>query len=1233
MNRRISFLTVLAVIAAIFAMTTVVLADAPVATLGGNVDVYVGDEITASVTAGTVIQWYKNGNAISGATREVLVHTVASEGASYFYATVDGVKSNTIKVVAEKKILYTAEPIIFDFGDDVFRANSVTGVGSTLSTEYDAELGKMVLKAVTTKKDTNITFKNLGVDFTTYKYVAYRIKSPYEEIGDSEWLVYNFYDSMTKPTYSTGKNYYMNYYYDYYPKYTANEWVFISGNLFDDDANDKYSTYNGGRVDFYNDAKAVGDEMHFDHMAFFATEADRNAYIASLTKTFTPSYKSWNFANDNAFAADFFMDEAEVVDGGIKLAADTSYNLSLMTRDKFDLSKYSIVKVFYSGDVTEPKLVLTNNGTEYEIPYNGEDGYADLTNAWDGEFSNISIKSTEDVTIFAIVFFETKADVNQYDITNDIKECTCDESCACGGVCERSCQCVTEAEYEDAIWWNFADTRVKNNVQPLNATVKYNAVTDDTKAYTEYTAKKDGDVTLTYNDTNMISSHRFVAEEYPFVVIGYNGSYTGTEAFIEFTTGYNKEPVTVSFAIDDENLKTANGYKMIELNLSSLGAMKMIDENVSAEFRGVINSVELGFKDAKAGETIDIAYIVFFNDEVQAGLFDGKVILPPSESVAGSWVSKSKVKSEYIKVKDLDMEAEKVQFNLSDYSRISRLTLNELKRDYANTLITANGEGYRYEFYPSKVSSDMKTWYYDLDAHFEAGFSGDIYRETIKSLVTEEIGTYLGGVHFVQKFVKDTSFPFSGKFIFEIGEELEGKHLDIYKYDPATNTIALAEHAPVKNGMMTITTLGGDIAIVDSNYQPGEDELARAAIETLESTAWDAHIWDFSADGDTLVEYKATNAKVETKKENGITYKRTTSTTEDQRIEAVFTPAKPFEASEYPVMLVKYRTSANMQGSVANYISTSFYEQSSGGDDYNGYAWLKNASYYSATDVYSKSTNWTTKLINYTDMASMKASGLPVSIEHIENGGAKIASGTAYPFKGELKFYRLDFNVGPVGTVVDFAYVAFFKTEEEAKKYMDARNAVDNYHSAESKTEVALTDYVIFDMLDKNETAKFVLHSGSEKHPVKTETKNTAEGFWGKDADGEFNYTRTLAEEEIFSLADYPVLKIKAKFSIGGVNTQFYVWQDNQTGSPRANIVIDKANEWTEQIWDFSSGKIAKGTWDGNLTKLRIDPMRGAGAVEREATIEYIGFFKSVEAAEAFTSVEDAEKVAKEEKK
>lgn len=1265
MNRKFSFLAVLTVIVAIFAVTSMVLADAPVVTRpdGSAAEVNQGEATALVVTAGETIQWYKadtsNGDGVAVVDDDeddtTLNVDTSVVGTAFYYAEVDGVKSNAMKVTVFE---LRDDPIVYRFDSQEAINTYAADYNSTLSLAVDPETGKNTMKSLSTAADCGVTLK-CNVDMLKYPYMVIKMKS-YRTTSDRAHM-FHIYECLDPANSVKGAD--ANFAKTIYdvpaaPAEGEPSWGFAKTTLKPGSNGIKEDaiTYLGGRFDFFNSNDAVPNQDYvlIDYFAFFTSEAQRDEFLLTEEVELPEvESKNWEFANDKAFAADFFVDDVTVTDDGVALVEDTEYATALMSRNKFDLATYSVIKVFYNGvsGVTKPKLTLSDGDNvlaEFPLPKGSDYVTIDLTDddAWKGEFSELVISSTKNVNISAIAFFKSKRDAATYTAEAEFVECTCDENCACGGPenCVDGCTCIKDAGYEDAIWWDFTDTAHYNRIHIENATPEYIAAapTAGTRAVVAYTAKEDGDVVLTYNSVNMKQAHKVDAAEYPFVVIGYNGNMASTDAYIEFTTDYSDVPVRLDFSLDDANIAVgadADGNNKLELDLSSLTAIKAINPNATEEFRGNLTSFVLGFVDAAAGDTIEMAYVVFFADRGQSQRYEGDVIVPPAASIVGSWKSKHVIKEEYITLDDLDMTAEKVEFSLEDYSRISRLTLNELKRDYPKTLITVNGTGYRYEFYPNNVKSELKTWYYDFDAHFEAGFSGDVYREAVKNLVTEEVGTYLGGIHFIQKFVKDTSFPFTGKFIFEVGTDLNDKYLDIYKYDPATNTIALAERAPVKDGMLTITTFGGDIAIVDSGYQPSEEELARAAaIETLENTVWDALIYDFNADADALMTFKVANANVTTKTENGVTFKSASSAKEGTRMEVVFQPNTTFETSEYPVMLVKYKTSSNLQGSVNNYISTEYYTSTAGGDNYNGYTWFKDASYYNATAIYAKSTKWTTKLINYTDMASMKASGLPVSAEHVDGGGAKIPSGAAYPFKGNMKFYRLDFNVGPVGTVVDFAYIAFFKTEEEAKKYMDARTAVDEFLDADAKAaeeaaKAALPDYFVFDFLDKNETIKYSLHGGNDTFPVKTETKNTAEGFWGKDSDGEFNYTRTLEEDEIFSLADYPVLKVKVKYSIGGTTTQFYVWQDNQSGNPRADIIIDKANEWTTQIWDFSKTPIASGNWNGNLTRFRIDPMRGAGSVEREATIEYIGFFKTVEAAEAFTSVADAKKAEKEAKK
>jgi len=1239
MNRKLTFLTVLMVIVAIFAVTSMVLADELLPVNITAEEVYVGSADTVlSVEAPeeATIQWFKEvygsgvtAQPIAGATAADYTLTAddtAKVGLNLFYATVNGAKSELIKItVVKAPYVYTKDPAIFRF-DSETKMNDHTGSAAnsekSIATLDDCKKVLMV-KHTTGSNDVNVYFTNLAVPVADYKIAVYKVMPMIE--GSRSVVLYPTYDDKNG-AYNPGSGYFQK-----NLGYTGanGQWQYIvdedikhlDGGVMSDGFPNGPVLFNGGRFDYYNDSPGVGSVMYIESVMFFATQQDCDEYIAKDSANNVPEQPdnldmvAWEFKNDPAFAATFLPD-TDVTDGA-NLKAGVKTTTSLMSRNKFDLDMYSVVKVlgadegtvtFFDGETELGKINLAEGNVA------NFSNKADFPN-WKGEFTNLKIEASQDMTVTAIAFFVSEENAKLY----TAKAYFCDE---CG---QAPCVCPTKPlKYEDAIWWNFADTWTTDNMSPVNASVDYVGVTDEDIAHGKYTAKADGEIKLEYNEVNMKAAHKLDTAEYPFIKIGYK--YSGAapaKAYIKFTT--DRSAATVNFDLVKTDVDN-KGYDVISLDFSSLTSLQAIDDAVTDEFRGALDKFEFGIVDAKAGDVLDMAYILFFKDDGQANEFKGEQKLPPQTFIPASWAVKDTIKNEYVTLADLDMTADNIEFKIEDYSRISRITLNELKKYHANKVISILGNGYKYQFNTSHVKPELKTWYYDLDAYFAAGFSGDVYRETIKELITE--GEYIVGVHFVHKFVKNTDFPFVGKLILDMPEELEGKYLDVYKYDPRTNTVAITERAPVKEGKVSIGTLGGDIAIVNSGYQPTAEEIARAeAYETYENTAWDVKLYDFGADADSKLTYKANNAIVETLTENGVTFKRATSAS-TTRIESVFTFTETFEASEYPVMVIKYKTSGNYSTSAANYVSTDFYTA----DTTRGYTWLGGYSYYSTGSIFEKSTGWKTRVINYTNLESMKASGLGVSEEWNEAPGSKRSGGQAFPFKGNMVAYRLDFSTGAAGVSVDMAYIAFFKTEEEARKYVEARTKIEEYENAEAKAAEEAAKgpkpaYIVFDFLDKNETAKFTLHPGSDSFPVKTETKNTAEGFWSKDADGEYNLTRSLSDDEQFSLKDYPVLKIKAKPSMSGVNSQFYVWQDNQSGNPRVDFPFATANEWNELILDYSSASMASGTWDGTLTKFRFDPMRTAK--EREIIIEYIGFFESVEAAEAFTSVADAKAAEK----
>lgn len=1053
MNQKLTFLAVLAVIVTMFAVTGMVLADdlLPV-TLSGEWEVYVNDiapTLTVSAEEGAAIQWYvdtdsdsKDGTPIDGANQVTYTVNTSAEnvGVNFYYAIVNGKASEAKKVGVSVK---SVEPIIFRFDNQGAIDKHIANTGTaTFELAVDAETQKNVLKLTSISGDCFVRVRELNVPLDTYKFVAYKIK-PGSDMGAKGVFMHHGYNR----TEAIDRNGAIAYDPDNWGFFGSalvspngvmetNKWQFVvSDNLVspkdkiyivfpDWDTSEK--TYYGGRFDFINNAAGPGEVMYVEYIAFFDSKESFEAYKNAGEEITQPDMdmKAMEFKNKPSFALDFFPNNSDAVTNeGVQFKADQEYVAALMSRNKFDLDTYSVVKVLGAQSGT---LTFINNGEEIGT-VDLEEGVADFTGKenWTGEFVDLKIKTSEDVTITSIAFLKSKSDAAKY--VGELKETE-------GG------DGASEIKYTDAKWWSFEDSHTYYNVVPVNATSKF--VSD---THSSYTVKQDGNVSLSYRDVNMKSLHKFETSSNPFIRISYkynSKNFNDAKAYIKFSTAYRPgEIIEVNFNLKDWTTVNPEGFDMLALDFSSFASINLIDteNDISGEFRGEIESFEFGIVDAKADEVLDVKCIVFFEEKAKANVFDGEVMFPPVALITGAWAPQDVIKNEYITIDELDTTEETVEFNIADYSRISRLTLNKLKKEHPNTTVDIIGDGYRYQFNSNLVKNELKTWYYDLDAYFAPGFSGDVYRDTVKGLIAED--EYITGIHFVHKFMKSTDFPFNGKMIVDVAEDYEGKCIDIYKYNPATNTVAIVERAIVKDGKLEITELGGDMALAYSGYQLSQEEIERtAAIKAYQNTIWEGLIHDFSKDGDATMSFDANNAIVETKSEDGVTYKRAT-TNSTNRMETVFKPVSSFETSEYPVVVVKYRTSSNMSGSASNYVSTDFYTS----DSSRGYEWYTEAAYYNAGGAYHKSTKWTTKVINYTDRAGMSSSGITVSEEWIDKEGAKRNGGQAFPFKGKLNYYRLDFAPGAAGVSFDVAYIAFFKTADEANRYVEARELAEKY--------------------------------------------------------------------------------------------------------------------------------------------------------------------------------------------
>lgn len=110
--------------------------------------------------------------------------------------------------------------------------------------------------------------------------------------------------------------------------------------------------------------------------------------------------------------------------------------------------------------------------------------------------------------------------------------------------------------------------------------------------------------------------------------------------------------------------------------------------------------------------------------------------------------------------------------------------------------------------------------------------------------------------------------------------------------------------------------------------------------------------------------------------------------------------------------------------------------------------------------------------------------------------------------------------------------------------------------------------------------------------------------------------------EEI-ELSEYPIIKVRIKNeSITSETFEMYVIRDGESIAETNNFHYNIGKEHTEFQEFIIDATAVKGVnwWTGNLTALRFDAIRNAAEEGGESFyLEYIGFFKTEEDAEAFT--------------
>ncbi|MBQ9922864.1 MAG: S-layer homology domain-containing protein [Clostridia bacterium] len=106
-------------------------------------------------------------------------------------------------------------------------------------------------------------------------------------------------------------------------------------------------------------------------------------------------------------------------------------------------------------------------------------------------------------------------------------------------------------------------------------------------------------------------------------------------------------------------------------------------------------------------------------------------------------------------------------------------------------------------------------------------------------------------------------------------------------------------------------------------------------------------------------------------------------------------------------------------------------------------------------------------------------------------------------------------------------------------------------------------------------------------------------------------------------LDDYAVFAIEYDNAsvADGRRIQFYHWPEGCSGAPRIDIPINSGYQMVS--FDMKNSPPATATWTGSLSKIRFDPIRGAG--ERSITIKMMGLFESNESFNAYVKAKNPE--------
>ncbi|MBQ9922318.1 MAG: S-layer homology domain-containing protein, partial [Clostridia bacterium] len=225
------------------------------------------------------------------------------------------------------------------------------------------------------------------------------------------------------------------------------------------------------------------------------------------------------------------------------------------------------------------------------------------------------------------------------------------------------------------------------------------------------------------------------------------------------------------------------------------------------------------------------------------------------------------------------------------------------------------------------------------------------------------------------------------------------------------------------------------------------------------------------------------------------------------------------------------------------------------------------------------------------------------------NGADSAWTGKATQLRFDCMWIAEPSGQMPKGSQMDIDYIAFFKSEEDAKAFAAPKKVLKEQVDYSDVVWDKNSPHFIFD--NEEEISKWLLHDATASF----ELGNLKYVPQGTDP--------TLARnfDTPFSTKEYPYIAYRFK-AIGQPTSGAIFFTSDKVTRFTSNFFhtfdMGKPGQWVNLVMDMNNIRV--GTWEGNITSLRLDAINGPMDENSAVYINRIGFFKSEAEAYSFLS-------------